>query len=451
MAAVQLLPYQIESFKDRSRLKLLMWSRGARKTFTCTLEIVDSIFSQEAAGQRDEWTILSAGDRQAIEAIQHAKRHCVAYLMNAVNVIKGEFVSEDGKRRYTTHEIRFPKGSVIRSVPANPDTARGYTTNFYLDEFSIHEKPNEIWRAVYPSLRGKKRMIISSTPKGGRASKFYQIVHDETSLWSRHEIDIHEAVRQGLPVDIEEEKAAMGDPDGWAQEYELKWIDEASVWLPYELIQRCEHENADRPELYSNGATFIGNDIGRRKDLWVAWVIERVGDVLWTREISVLRGASFHEQDEEMDRLIRRYHPSRIAMDQTGIGEKPVEDMQRRYGEAMVEGVVFSNNSKYVLATTLKQAFENFRWRIPINKEVRDDLHKLKRTTTLSGAPKFDADADELGHADRAWAGALALYASGMGGKIEARRRNSWSHTPDYTVKRPDRRYARMGGSRSRP
>ena len=58
----------------------------------------------------------------------------------------------------------------------------------------------------------------------------------------------------------------------WAQEYELKWLDEASAWLSYELINACEDENAGRPELYTGGPCYVGVDIGLRSDLYVVWV-----------------------------------------------------------------------------------------------------------------------------------------------------------------------------------
>ncbi|MFM2433004.1 MAG: hypothetical protein RLZZ511_4218 [Cyanobacteriota bacterium] len=424
MPAIELLPYQQKLFHDRSRFIGVCWSRGARKTFTVTLMLVDDCFSQEAQGKRTTWVILSRGERQAKEAIEECKRHCNAYLMGAAAIQQSEFVSEDGLRRFTQLEIRFPNGSRIIALPANPDTARGYTANVFLDEFCIHEHDVEIWRSLLPVLRGRFRVIVASTPKGGRTRKFYQIINDESGLWSKHIVNVYEAVEQGLPLNIEEEKAAMADPDGWAQEFELQWLDEASAWLPFELIEKCEDELATTDgseyDRINNKPCFIGNDIARRRDLWVAWVLEKVGDVLWTREIVELHNKSFAEQDAEMRRLMEKYRVVRLCMDKTGMGEKPVEDYQRWFGASRVEGVTFTSATKQGLATIGKQAFENRTVRIPSKPEIRDDLYKLKRTTTLAGGIRFDAERDENGHADRAWALFLALNAAnGGGGTIE--------------------------------
>jgi phage FluMu gp28-like protein len=359
--------------------------------------------------------ILSRGERQALEAISEAKRHAEAYLMMAGAIEKGEFVSEDGKRRFTQFEIRFAKGSRIIALPANPDTARGYTANVFLDEFCIHEHDEEIWRSLLPVLRGRFRVIVASTPKGGRSRKFYQIIHDDSGLWSKHVIDVYEAVRQGLPLDIETERKAMGDPDGWAQEFELQWLDEASAWLPYELIAACEDPTAGEPDRYTQGYCFLGNDIARRNDLWVAWVLEQVGDVLWTREVSVLQRATFAEQDAEIDRLLNHYNVVRMAIDQTGIGERTTEEYQAKYGLGMVDGVMFTGQTKQALALLGKSAFEDRSIRIPDSPQVRDDLYKLKRSVTAAGNLRFDATRDEKGNADRAWALFLALNAASEG------------------------------------
>jgi phage FluMu gp28-like protein len=144
----------------------------------------------------------------------------------------------------------------------------------------------------------------------------------------------------------------------------------------------------------------------------VAWVLEPIGDVLWTREVIVKKNISFAEQDAIMDELFNRYWVARLCMDQTGMGEKPVEDAKRRYGASRVEGVTFTSHSKLHLATVAKQAFEDLKVRIPFGDQaLRTDLHSLKKVNSATGAPRFVAD-DSDGHADRAWACFLALYAA---------------------------------------
>lgn len=435
MPAINLFPYQRKWLDDRSRFKCGCWSRQIGKTFTATLELVLDCLDHEATGHRKRWVILSRGERQAKEAMDEGvKRH-----LRAMQTGFRE-CGYDWSASVKALEVELPGGSRITALPANPDTARGFSASVLADEFAFHQNPQAIWQSLYPVISAGHDLRVISTPNG-QSGLFYRLIHEE-SEWSKHIVNIYDAVSQGLDRNIEELKAGLGDDYAFRQEYLCEFVDEATTWLPYELIQTCEHEDAGHPEGYLRHATYIGNDIGRHRDLWVAWVLERIGDVLWTREVSILKKASFAEQDAELDRLVRTYRPARIAMDKTGMGEKPVEDAQRRYGASVVEGISFSIQSKYQLATIGKQAFERRLWRVPIDRACRDDFHKLKRTTTLSGAPKFDAEADATGHADRAWAGFLALYAAGTGVAIEGAYAKSPSSTPDYSA----RRKAAIGG-----
>jgi phage FluMu gp28-like protein len=234
--------------------------------------------------------------------------------------------------------------------------------------------------------------------------------------WSRHSTDIYQAVADGLPRDIEELRRGAGDEDLWAQEFELKWLDEASAWLSFDLISSCEHEQAGKPELYQGGPCYVGVDIAARNDLYVIWVLEEVGDVLWTREIIARQRITFAEQEALFDDVMQRYRVIRACKDQTGMGEKPVEDAQRKYGTSRVEGVLFTSANKIAMATRGKEAFEDRTIRIPEgDSALRADLHKLKKVTGPTGTPRFVADSDTAGHADRTWAGFLALNAAGDG------------------------------------
>jgi len=405
-----------------------MWARGARKTSTVTLEIVDDCFMTEAMGRRTTWIILSRGERQALEATQEAVRHCKAYRMAQTAIDHGTYTHIDPKtgehRVYTKFQITFPNGSKIIALPANADTARGFSGNVFLDEFSIHDDDIEIWRSMQFVLRGRFRIIVSSTPKGGITRKFYQIINDDSGDWSKHIVDIHDAVADGLPFDIELEKRVMADPDGWAQEMELQWITEASAWLSMDSIEACEDEGAGLGVIQGRGEFYFGNDIARRGDLWVLWVLERVGDVLWTREVTAMNYAKFSEHAAEVDRLFKKYKPIRMSLDQTGMGEPIVESYQDRYGSC-VEGVIFGNATKYGLATTGKKAFEDRSIRIPLDQKYRNDFYKLKRTETAAGNIRFDAVRDSAGHCDYTWACFLAINAASTGAPASLNARTS--------------------------
>ncbi|HGJ5862582.1 terminase large subunit domain-containing protein, partial [Arsenophonus nasoniae] len=412
-AALPLYPYQQRWLLDRSRFKIGQFARQTGKTFTTTLELVDDCFEAEARGGRTRWVILSRGERQAKEAMEEGvRKHCQAYGL-AIRQIEGS-VKGSGSERYTMLEAVLPDGSRITALPANPDTARGFAANVFLDEFAFHADSRKIWTALFPVISNGYRLRVTSTPNG-KGNKFYELMTDASldTVWSRHVVDIYQAVREGLPCDIADMRAALNDEDAWAQEFELKWLDEASSWLSYELIDGVEHDLAGIPEHYTDGPCFVGVDIATRHDLFVIWVIEQVGDVYWTRDIITRKRATFAEQDALLDDVFFRYRVLRCCIDQTGMGEKPVEDAKRRHGPPRAEGVLFTAGNKLTLATRGKEIFEDRRLRIPQgDKDLRADLHKLTRVTGPTGAPRFVADSDASGHADRTWACFLALNAA---------------------------------------
>ena len=405
-----LYPYQQRWLADQSRLKAGMFARQTGKTFTTTLEIVLDCLKAESQGGRARWVILSRGERQAREAMEEGVKRHLSALKAAFRSVESDWLEGS---QIKALEVILPGGSRITALPANPDTARGFSASVFLDEFAFHADSRKIWAALFPVISAGHKLRVVSTPNG-KGNKFYEIMTDqaEDSPWSRHVVDIYQAVEDGLPRDVEFLKKGIKDPDAWAQEYELQWLDEASAWLPYDLINACEHDAAGDPARFQGHPTFIGNDIAARNDLWVAWVWERVGDVLWTREVVARRRIPCAEQDAILDDLVRRYRPVRICMDQTGMGEKPVEDAKRRYGELRVEGVLFSSTAKQHLANLAKEAFEDRKVRIPAGDEaIRADLHSLRKVVTPAGNVRFDVDGGD-GHADRAWAAFLGIYAA---------------------------------------
>jgi len=406
-------PYQQRWVANASRFKIGMFARQTGKTFTTTFEVASDCQLADLVGKRERWVILSRGERQAKEAIEEGvKRHCQA-LGSLVRSYEQDYKTDGAT--YRSLEVEFPNGSKITALPANPDTARGFSANVFLDEFAFHQDSRKIWTALFPVISAGHRLRVVSTPNG-KGNKFYDLMTGTDDIWYRQTTDIYEAVADGLPRDIEELRTALGDEDAWEQEYELKWLDEASAWLSFEQISSCEDDLAGRPELYSGGPCYVGVDISARNDLFIIWVDEMVGDVAWCREIIAEKRISFAEQDAYLAYVFDRYKVARCCMDQTGMGEKPVQDAELLYG-SRIEGVLFTGPNKLIMATIGKEQFEDRKCRIAMgDKVLRADLHKLKKVSGPTGAPRFVAERDGEGHADRTWGKFLAANAAATPG-----------------------------------
>jgi phage FluMu gp28-like protein len=405
-----LYPYQVKWVEDKSRFKAGMWARQVGKSLGTAAEIVI-----DCRTERARWTCISGSQRQVLELFEHIEAHTkiTGQAIKKTEETYGYITPLGERDEYKVLGTHFRNGSRIIGLPSNPDTVRGYSSNLYLDELSVHKRGRELWAAAFPIIsRGGFRLIVTFTPKG-KQNVAYDVWNNP--IFSKHRVDIYEAVAQGCPHNIEELRKGINDPDIWAQEYELQFLDEITAFLTYDMINECEHTDAGRPELYAGGQIYVGMDIARRGDLAVIDVEELVGDCFWERERVEMHRESFRAQDEELDRIYRQYHPLRICMDQTGMGEKPVEDAKRRYGEYAVEGLIFSAPVKLDLANGIRRRFEDRQVRIPNDPALRDDLHSVKKITTPAGNIRFDAERDEQhGHADRFWAKALAIHAGSV-------------------------------------
>lgn len=212
---------------------------------------------------------------------------------------------------------------------------------------------------------------------------------------------------------IKERQMNCFDEFTWLQEYCCVAIDEATAFLPYELIISCELENLYKELEGLTGDVYVGMDIGRKKDLTVIWVLEKLGNVNYTRMIRVLEKTPFHIQEEILSNVLQHHNLRRCCIDSTGLGMQLAESARYKFGEYRVEAVTFTNKVKEELAYNVRTHFEDKTVYIPSEYEIREDLHSVRRTTTAAGNIRFDVEkSDANGHADRFWALALALHSA---------------------------------------
>ncbi|MDE0714090.1 MAG: hypothetical protein OXI10_04355 [Gammaproteobacteria bacterium] len=365
--------------------------------------------------------------------------------------INEEVFEEDGRKFYT-YRIEAATGKTIQGMTSSP---RGFRSkgrpgdHAIIDEAAFVDDLGAVLKAARAFKIWKGQIRIIST-HNGEQSEFAQLcnaIREGTKPGVLHTVTFKDALKQGLYKKICE---ITGEE--WSPEKEAEWEAEvradygedaaeeldcipasgAGHWLSWPLIHRAEHADAGNPDLYQQGTCYIGVDVARRRDLWVAWVLELLGDVFWTREIVELRNETFATQDAVLDELVARYRPVRIKMDQTGMGEKPVEDAKRRYGDLRTEGVIMTNPARLDVATAFRELFEDSRIRIPLkNVKLRADLRSVRTEEAPGGGVRIlsprtkegkgeDKNHAEKTHADRFWAGALAAAAgAGMAGPFD--------------------------------
>lgn len=428
-----LLPYQARWVADRSQVKIAEKSRRIGLSWA---EAYDAVL--HAATGRGDVAYTSFSKDMTAGWIGDCADHARA-LQRAASAIE-ESVIEDDDRSITTFTLRFPSGNKIEALSSAPRQLRSRGRpgdRIIIDEAAFVDNIDALLKAAMAYLNWGGQVHILSTHNGA-GNPFAEIVEDvrEGRLpYSLHRITLADAIADGLHQRIVDVQRAAGQvvapstPETrreWEHEirarYRYDWMAAEELdcvpaagggaWIDLESYLGCEHPEAGRPERYGHGPAYGGYDVARRRDLAVQCILERRAGVGWLREMVSYERRPFSEQYAGVDRLVAAYHVRRFHIDQTGMGEAVVEELQRRHGAYRMKGVLLVATKRLELATALREAFETRALRIPAGDRVlRDDVRSMRRAPTSDGAPRLVSEGkDTDGHADRFWALALAWH-----------------------------------------
>lgn len=425
------LPYQKRWLQDESMFKIWQKSRRIGATYIQAYEDVRDCVKKKYFYDGEPLSVWfsSADISAAKEYILYCKKW--AKLFNEVLVDFGEIVVDENKDIKALC-IEFKNGARINALSSNGTQFRSKGGKVILDEFAHHENQEDLWTAALPCTTWGFPIRVLST-HNGMGCFFYKLIEDikkgvfdeESSM---HQTSIQLAVDEGLADKIMRKQLTLEERDKWLEKQhkrcrnEFTWqqeyccipIDEATAFLTYELIASCESEDVLRPLSEIEGDMYVGMDPARTSDLSVIWVIEKLGDVKYTRIVKALKNLPFHQQREILYKILAHKKLRRFCIDSTGIGRQLAEEAQIKFGKSRVELVNFSNATKEKMAYDLLTSFQDKTQRIPADNNIREDLHSVKRVTTVAGNIRFDVDSSETdGHADRFWSLALANHAVG--------------------------------------
>jgi phage FluMu gp28-like protein len=425
-----MLGYQSNWIRDKSRLKLMEKARQIGMTWATAYDIVASTSLVDAAF--DEW-ISSRDEIQARLFLQDCKAWAKLLGIGAEDL--GErLIDEKGNSAMV---LQFTNGRRANSMSSNPDAQAGKRGGRKIDEFALHRDQRQMWAIAYPGITWGGTLAAWSTHRGS-GSFFNELIQEVKHKGnpkgiSLHTVTLQDALDAGLLYKLQKKlppddprlqmdeaeyfdfiRQGCADEESFLQEFMCVPADDNAAFLSYELITSCEYAVADKWQTDledAKGQLFVGVDVGRDHDLTVIWVVEKLGDVRYTRAVIELKAQRFEVQEDELYRILALPQVRRCCIDCTGIGRQFSERAQDRFGKYRVEPVNFSGPVKEELAFPLRGAFEDRTVRIPSRGEIRADLRAVKKETTASGNIRFQADRGKNGHADRFWALALALHA----------------------------------------
>lgn len=424
-----LLGYQRKTHELLASTSLLAIEKSRRigETWGLAADAVLSAAAERSAGGEDVFYISYSQEmtREFVDACGMWAR-----AFNLASGAENELMfpdpaPDDPDRHIKAFRIDFASGFSIVALSSAPRSLRGMQGKVIIDEAAFVDNLAELLKAAMALLIWGGKVVVVST-HNGVDNPFNNLLDEIRSGRRRGRVQtvtFQDALEDGLYERVCLVKGITPTPEGkaeWEAEIRSFYGEDAAEeldcvpksgaggWLSAADIAACQSEEAGLPELYQGGLTFIGRDVARRRDLAIMYPFELTGDVLWLRERVEMEKASFRDQDDEFDRLMKNYRVSRALIDQTGMGEKVVEDAQMRHGEYRVKGVLFTANSKLEMATALKKRFEDRTIRLPDDPAVRADFKSVKKSKGTGDRILLNSDGETDGHADRFWAAALA-------------------------------------------
>lgn len=364
-----------------------------------------------------------------------------------------EMETADGTR-WISHPCRPPRGKPGARI--------------YLDEFAHYPEglDRDIYVAGLPATTKHGGYIrIGSSPLGGRGMHWE--IQTETlrqypgydgrrrliPWWQVRALcnDVPTA-RQDAPLMSTDERVyAFGRQsiidifenmflEDFQQEYECAWVDEASAWIDWALIKRNQPQ--DGQDLYHfharsvdealgmvpdiqaaiktgamEGALCAGIDIGRKRHLteFVALGRSSTTKQLPVRLMVSLDRVHYDDQQRCFAEMLHLLPITQCLIDQNGIGAQLAENLGKTYPER-AQGVAFTNPSKELWAVEARIQAERGNTPLPFNRDLAYQIHSIKKKVTAAKNNVFDTEGNEKHHADKFWAWALAIWASGSNG-----------------------------------
>lgn len=414
----------------RGKMGLFVIEKSRRIGFTWAVASYAALVAapRRSGGGQDVF-YMGFEKEMAREFIDDVATFAKAYGMAAGAVGETVFddVSDDGSTRsIKSYRIDFGSGFKVEALASVPRAFRGRQGVVVIDEAAFHSQLAEKLKAAMALLMLGGQVLVISTHDGvmnpfnqlidkiragGQKGEVIRVTFDQAIAGGYYESRARVAEIRGMPLPPKDEYIAAirgyyGDNAG----EELDVIPKLSggSLIKLEDLIACQSDDAAKPELYQGGLFYMGRDVARRNDGQIIWGFEAVGDVLWLRDRWEGVGETFAAQSAAAAEIIARRRMMAYWIDQGGMGEQPVEEAQRLYGESRVSGQFLNGQNRLDLAYGLKRRFETCTIRVPADPIIRADLLAIKEIPTSAGGKRIADDPEGDVHADRFWAAALA-------------------------------------------
>ena len=394
------LPYQKKVILDNSKVKILNFSRQIGKSWTAAY-----LATQKCLMKQNGLVIyLSTGQRAADESLKTCRK-----FGDAIKVLS------DGKITYdsTASCITYSNGSRIMTLPGKPESCRGWTVDLLVcDEMAFWQQPDECWQAIVPALLNKiaggdKEIIICSTPLG-KNSLFFDLCQRAKveNDWKYFEVSIHDAIKDGLNVDLEQLHKLIPDPTQFAIEFECSFADSSNDFLSPNLLQ-FYNDDVKLEDF------FIGVDWARSGDGTAIVSLGRTKESkIYLLDLCTLHNVEYEKQINFVKEIFRKYNPKAMYGDAGGLGNPIMEELNKKVSTRIKPFNFTSANKTDAYEYLRKQVFDrNIFFKEDFRTQIVSDLSLIQQIISENGKLSYMSRRANGSHGDIVSAIVLALQA----------------------------------------
>ena len=394
------LPYQKKVILDNSKVKILNFSRQIGKSWTAAY-----LATQKCLMKQNGLVIyLSTGQRAADESLKTCKK-----FGDAIKVLS------DGKITYdsTASCITYSNGSRIMTLPGKPESCRGWTVDLLVcDEMAFWQQPDECWQAIVPALLNKiaggdKEIIICSTPLG-KNSLFFDLCQRAKvdKDWKYFEVSIHDAIKDGLNVDLEQLHKLIPDPIQFSIEFECSFADSSNDFLSPNLLQ-FYNDDVKLEDF------FIGVDWARSGDGTAIVALGRTKESkIYLLDLCTLHNVEYEKQINFVKEIFRKYNPKAMYGDAGGLGSPIMEELNKKVSTRIKPFNFTSANKTGAYEYLRKQVFDrNIFFKEDFRTQIVSDLSLIQQIISENGKLSYVSRRANGSHGDIVSAVVLALQA----------------------------------------
>jgi phage FluMu gp28-like protein len=174
--------------------------------------------------------------------------------------------------------------------------------------------------------------------------------------------------------------------------FRQEWLAEflSGSGLVFRNVDDCA--TAPRVERAEPGRRYaMGVDLARLTDLTVISVLDCTDDVPREVYLDRFQGVDWRLQIDRIAAVVGAFRPGMIAVDQTGVGDMPVGELQVALPDTVVWGVRFNVANKTAMVHGLAAAFERFGIEIQPDPVRMSELRAYSGKERLSGTLEYGA------------------------------------------------------------